>query len=71
MSKEQSWPQAGRERMIVPQPVGTYGTDLPDLRAEMLAKVDDCPCADDGRQPCPATYAGQTHAAGLFQPAHE
>ena len=41
MSKEQSWPQAGRERMIVPQPVGTYGTDLPDLRAKMLAKVDD------------------------------
>ena len=41
MSNEKPFPQAGRERLIVPQPVGTYGTDLPDLRAEMLAKVDD------------------------------
>lgn len=41
MSDNKPWPQAGRERLIVPQPVGTYGTDLPDVRAEMLAKTDD------------------------------
>lgn len=41
MNNEKPFPQAGRERLIVPQPVGTYGTDLPDLRAEMLGKVDD------------------------------
>ena len=41
MSDDKPFPQAGRERLIVPQPVGTYGTDLPDLRAEMLGKVDD------------------------------
>ena len=40
MSNDKPWPQAGRERLIVPQPVGTLGTDLPDYRAEMMAKVD-------------------------------
>jgi len=41
MTSDKPWPQEGRERMIVPQPVGTVGTDLPDLRAEMLGRVDD------------------------------
>lgn len=41
MTSNKPWPQEGRERMIVPQPVGTVGTDLPDLRAEMLGRIDD------------------------------
>ncbi len=41
MTSDKPWPQEGRERMIVPQPVGTVGTDLPDLRAEMLGRIDD------------------------------
>lgn len=41
MTSDKPWPQEGRERMVVPQPVGTVGTDLPDLRAEMLRRVDD------------------------------
>jgi len=41
MSDNRPWPQDGRERMILPQPVGTVGTDLGDRRSEMLAKVDD------------------------------
>lgn len=34
------WPQAGRERMIVPAPVGIEGTDTPDREAALLAKLD-------------------------------
>lgn len=41
MSDDRPWPQAGRERMILPQPVGTVGTDLGDRRSEMMARVDD------------------------------
>jgi len=35
------WPQAGRERMIVPQPVGRIGTDAPDVEQDMLRRMDD------------------------------
>jgi hypothetical protein len=34
------WPQAGRERMIVPAPVGITGTTIPDREAEQLAMLD-------------------------------
>lgn len=41
MNNNKPWPQQGRERMILPQPVGTIGTDLPYPRAEMMDKVDE------------------------------
>ena len=41
MSNDKPYPQAGLERLIVPQPVGTIGTDLPDVRVEMMNKLDD------------------------------
>lgn len=34
------WPQAGRERMIVPAPVGRIGTDVPDPEPAMLARMN-------------------------------
>jgi hypothetical protein len=34
------FPQAGRERLIVPAPVGLRGTDVPDNEPELLAKLD-------------------------------
>lgn len=37
---EPDWPQAGRERMIVPSPVGLRGTRIPDPESEALAKLD-------------------------------
>jgi hypothetical protein len=41
MSDNKPYPQAGLERLIVPQPVGTVGTDLPDVRVEMLERLDE------------------------------
>ena len=38
---ERPWPQDGRERMIVPQPVGRIGTDLPDVERTLLARMDE------------------------------
>lgn len=37
---EPEWPQAGRERMIVPAPVGTKGTDIVIDEAGMLRRMD-------------------------------
>jgi hypothetical protein len=34
------WPQAGRERMVVPAPVGRIGTSVPDPEPEMLARLN-------------------------------
>lgn len=34
------WPQAGRERMIVPAPVGRIGTAVPDPEPAMLARMN-------------------------------
>jgi hypothetical protein len=39
-TSESEWPQAGRERMIVPAPVGIKGTDIPDREPALLAKLD-------------------------------
>lgn len=39
-SGENSWPQTGRERMIVPAPVGRIGTDLEDPEPEMLRRMN-------------------------------
>ena len=38
---EPDWPQAGRERMIVPAPVGTRGTDIVVDEPGMLARMDE------------------------------
>ena len=35
----QPWPQEGRERMIVPAPVGWVGTGQPDIEAGLLARL--------------------------------
>ena len=37
---EPEWPQAGRERMIVPAPVGIRGTQIPDPEPVLLASLD-------------------------------
>ena len=37
---EPEWPQAGRERMIVPAPVGIRGTDIANPEGGLLAKLD-------------------------------
>ena len=38
--KNGSWPQAGRERMIMTHPIGRIGTDIPGRELELLAKMD-------------------------------
>lgn len=40
MSDEKPWPQGGRERMIVPAPVGVVGTDRPNEEMATLARLD-------------------------------
>ena len=40
MSDERIFPQAGRERMIVPAPVGRVGTDMEDPEPEMLRRLN-------------------------------
>ena len=35
------WPQAGRERMILPSPIGRIGTGAHDPEAELVASMDD------------------------------
>ncbi len=40
MCGEEDWPQAGRERMIIPAPVGTIGTDTHIDEMAFLAKTD-------------------------------
>ena len=40
MCEELNWPQAGRERMIVPAPVGVVGTDRPNEETALLKKMD-------------------------------
>lgn len=37
---EPEWPQPGRERMILPPPVGFYGTGLPDPEPELFRRLD-------------------------------
>jgi hypothetical protein len=41
MPKFEGWPQAGRERMIVPAPVGTAGTGIAIDEVAMLAAIDE------------------------------
>ncbi len=36
---DKPWPQPGRERMIVPAPVGWVGTAQPDVEPELLARL--------------------------------
>ncbi len=33
------WPQSGRKRLILPSPIGTIGTDAPDIEAELFAEA--------------------------------
>jgi len=40
MCDDRPWPQQGRERMIVPAPVGRVGTAIPDPEPELLARMD-------------------------------
>jgi hypothetical protein len=40
MDDERPWPQQGRERMIIPAPVGRIGTDAPEIEHAMLARMD-------------------------------
>lgn len=40
MCDHNAWPQAGRERMIVPAPVGRVGTEAPDPEPEMLRRLN-------------------------------
>jgi len=40
MEDERPWPQQGRERMIIPAPVGRIGTGAPEIEMEMLARMD-------------------------------
>ncbi len=35
------WPQAGRERLIVPSPLGWIGTDTPDPEPVQMARMSD------------------------------
>jgi hypothetical protein len=35
-----NWPQAGRERLIVPAPVGICGTEIPNPERDLLARLD-------------------------------
>jgi hypothetical protein len=37
---ESDWPQAGRERMIVPAPVGIAGTSIENPEIELMRKLD-------------------------------
>lgn len=39
MSAPDDYPQAGRRRLIVPSPIGTLGTDLPDIEAQMFEEM--------------------------------
>lgn len=39
--EDDAWPQAGRERLIVPAPVGRIGTDDRVDEAQLLARLDD------------------------------
>ena len=42
MSKDdRPWPQEGRQRMIMPHPLGLVGTGMPDPHDEILAKMDE------------------------------
>jgi len=40
MNDEETWPQAGRERMIIPAPVGHIGTGAPDPEPPLLSRMD-------------------------------
>jgi len=40
MCNDRIFPQAGRERMIVPAPVGRIGTDIPDPEPALLRQMD-------------------------------
>lgn len=40
MCDDLDFPQAGRERMIVPAPVGRIGTDIPDPEPGLLKRMD-------------------------------
>jgi len=37
---DRSWPQAGRERMILPSPIGRIGTGAPDPEPGLVARMD-------------------------------
>ena len=37
---EPEWPQAGRERMILPQPIACCGSGVSNIEAESLARLD-------------------------------
>src|SRR4051812_45627107 len=37
---ERPWPQAGRERQILPSPIGRIGTGTPNPEPEQLARLD-------------------------------
>jgi HD domain len=39
VSDDQPWPQAGRERMIVPAPIGRMGTGEPNVEPGLMARL--------------------------------
>jgi hypothetical protein len=40
MVDDRLWPQAGRERMILPSPIGRIGTGAPETESALVAKMD-------------------------------
>jgi len=36
---EEDWPQPGRKRLILPSPIGTIGTDAPDIEALLFEEA--------------------------------
>ncbi|HET9865268.1 MAG TPA: HD domain-containing protein, partial [Steroidobacteraceae bacterium] len=36
---DEQWPQAGRKRLILPSPIGTLGTDAPDIEMQLFEEM--------------------------------
>ncbi len=66
---QDEWPQSGRKRLILPSPIGTIGTDAPDIEAELFAEAQRGAVFMMGDNPALPRMPEKPDAARFLPPA--
>jgi hypothetical protein len=64
---ESEWPQAGRERLIVPAPVGITGTGMANPEKELMRKLDERHVMMMGDNPALARFPAKPTLLDFFK----
>jgi len=64
---ESEWPQSGRERMVIPAPVGICGTGIANPEEEMVRKLDERHVMMMGDNPALARFPSKPTLLDFFK----